>query len=110
MLAVDDVKVYLPGVTRPGFFYVLGVILSMISWQYWKTGDFSVSGCLHESISSPIDKNSGGDCFGGSVDNLSDRQLLAVAEATIIQPLVTKEVTVVAASESSTRTIDTEGE
>ena len=63
----------------------------------------SVSGHSHESSNrTRTDEDSGGDGLGGSVDDLSGRQLLADAEATVIrQPGIT-EVIAVAASESST--------
>ena len=53
---------------------------------------FSVNGHSHESISTRTDEDTGGDCFGGSVDNLSGRQLLAVAKATIMKQRGIKEV------------------
>ena len=65
---------------------------------------FSVSRHSHESINTRTDKDSGGDGFDCSVEYLSGRQLLAVAEATAVQqPGIKEEVTAVAASKRSTR-------
>ena len=46
---------------------------------------FSVSEHSHESFSIQTDKDSGGEDCGGSANNLSGRQLLAVAKTTLIQ-------------------------
>ena len=65
---------------------------------------WSFSRHSHESTSTRTDKDSGGDGFDCSVDILSGRQLLAVAEATAVQqPGIKEEVTAVAASKRSTR-------
>ena len=63
-----------------------------------------------ESFSTWTDNDSGCDGFDGSVNNMSGRQLLAVAEATVMQQPGINDVIAVTASESSTRTIDTDGE
>ena len=63
--------------------------------------NFSVSGHSHESFSTRTNKDSVGDGFGGSVDNLSGGQLLIDAEATVMEQSGIKEVIAVAANESS---------
>ena len=68
---------------------------------------FSVSGHSLESLSSRTDKDSRGD---GLADNLSSRQLLDVVVATVMQKPDINEDIAVAASESCTRTNNTEGE
>ena len=68
------------------------------------------SGYSHEPISIRTYKDIGCDDLGVSVDNLSGRQLLDVDEATVIQQIAITEVIAVAASETSTCAIDTEGE
>ena len=55
-------------------------------------------------------EGSGGEGIGGSVDNLSGRQLLTDADTIAFRQLVTEEVTVVGSSNNSIRTVDAEDE
>ena len=93
----------LTGSSTARIFSILGVILSVMSWQYWKRTEIFCLFC--PSDNTRTDKDSRGDGLGSSADYLFGRQLLADVEATVIRRLGIKEAKAMPGSKSSTCTI-----